>query len=129
MSSTCFEPRVHQQKDNRLLEPFSLGWTQGFETCGRHQKLKIKILIYKRCILFVFIVKLYYNARCKKQNKNSSFRNFLFYFFSSSSVSFSRIFLARFCFTRNLSKLAFLSLLHSSPFSLKYVRQTAYHSW
>ena len=32
----------------------------------------MKILIYKLCILLVYGVKLYYNAKCKKKNKNKT---------------------------------------------------------
>ena len=42
--------------------------------------------------MLVHTVELRYNPRCKKQNKQSSFRNFPFDFFSSSSVSFQESF-------------------------------------
>ena len=47
MSSTCFKPK-------------------GFKHEEDIKKLKIKILIEKRCIWLVNILQLYYNAWCKK---------------------------------------------------------------
>jgi len=38
------------------IEMSSWKWTLGFETCRRHKKLKIKILIYETCIFCLYCI-------------------------------------------------------------------------
>jgi len=55
----CMYVLYHTCTYIHLLEDVPLG--------SKHieDNIKIKILVYKRCILLVYIVQLYYNARCK----------------------------------------------------------------
>ena len=62
--SLCCACKTHSNIP--IYKPSSWRWTFGFETCRRHQKLKIKILIKKRCISFFIL----YNviAICSTKN-------------------------------------------------------------
>jgi len=64
-TSTYMTAYTDKCKTHYTIPP-SWWWTLGFETHRKHQKLKIKILIYGRCVLLVYIIRLYYNARCTK---------------------------------------------------------------
>jgi len=57
MSSTCFESEG-SSSGRQLYVQLWYGNVpyRGFKTCRRHQKLKIKILIYKMCISLAYTV-------------------------------------------------------------------------
>jgi len=58
-SSTCCTAYTDASKSHYIIPVYitvSWRWTFGFETCRRHKKIKINILIFNRCVLFACVL-------------------------------------------------------------------------